>query len=143
VLAIPLAVDARIQIVWPHGGAPVEQAEKANITAVLFRHGTTEAIPPDLDWQPTVRLYTALNTDVGPLQGQGLVGTPRSVTEGGLTYLVWDFNDVDVSAAQDPSKKLYFWVRVDDVTTYPNIWAHAIDARTDFPRVDIPAESCR
>lgn len=139
----PRAVDALIQIVWPHGSAPVDQAEKANITAVLFRYNTTEAFAPDLGWQPTVRLYSSQNTDVGPLEGQGLIGTPRSVTEGGLTYLVWDFNDVDVSAAQDPANTLYFWVRVDELTTYPNIWAHGADARTTFPRADIPAEGCR
>jgi YVTN family beta-propeller protein len=140
---VPPAVDARIQIVWPHDNAPVERAERANITAVLFRHGSREAIPHDLDWQPVVRLYTSLNTDVGPLEGEGTPGTPRSVTEDGITHLVWDFNDVDVSAAQDPQNKLYFWVQVDDVPTYPSVWAHGTDARTVFPRADVPAESCR
>lgn len=141
--AVPREVDVRIRIVWPHGNAPVTEAEKANISAVLFGHGTRAAIPPDLGWTPTVRLYVALNTDVGPLVGQGLVGTPRAVTEGGLTFLVWDFNDVDVSVARNPANKLYFWVQVDDVVTYPNVWAHGADARTLFPRPDVPAESCR
>jgi len=140
---VPTGVDARIQIVWPHGNAPVDQAEKANITAVLFRRGTKEAIPPGLSWRPTVRLYTALNTDVGPVEGEGMVGTPRAVADGGFTYLVWDFSDVDVSAAQDPLNSIYFWVQVDDVPTYPNVWAHGSDARTIFPHADVPAESCR
>jgi len=141
--AVPAAVDAKIQIVWPHDNAPVDQAEKANITAVLFRHGTKEAIPPELGWKPTVRLYAALNTEVGPVEGEGMIGTPRAVTAGGFTYLVWDFNDVDVSAARDPLNKIYFWVGVDDVPTYPNVWAHGADARTIFPRPDVPAESCQ
>ena len=141
--SIPLAVDARIQIVWPHGGAPVEQAEKANITAVLFRHGTMEAIPAELGWKPTVRLYSALNTGVGQLPRQGMMGTPRTMTAGGLTFVAWDFNDVDVRAAQDSANRIFFWVKVDGVATYPNIWAHGTDARTAFPRADIPAESCR
>jgi hypothetical protein len=141
--AIPQEVDGYIRIVWPHNDAPVEQAEMANITAVLFEHGSTKAIPPQLGWTANVRLYSALNTDVGQLQGQGMIGTPREVTEDGLTFLLWDFNDVDVSAAQDPASRLYFWVQADSVVTYPSIWAHGTDARTVFPRPDIPAASCR
>ena len=68
---------------------------------------------------------------------------PRAVADGGFSYLVWDFNDVDVSAAQDPLNSIYFWVQVDDVPTYPNVWAHGSDARTIFPDADVPAESCR
>ena len=47
---------------------------------------------------------------------------------------VWDFNDIDVSAARDPSAKLYFSVRVMGVACRANIWVHGTDARTLMPQ---------
>jgi len=140
---IPTEVDARIEIVWPHGGLPVDQATRANITAFLFVHGTTVAIDPALGWQPTVKLHWALNNGSDGAAGGGMqVGTPRLVTQGGVTYQVWDFNDIDVSAARNPLNKLHFWVEVEGVKTYPNIWTHGADARTIFPQTDTPTRSC-
>jgi hypothetical protein len=143
VLSRPLAVDARIEIVWPHDNLPPDKATLANITAYLFDAGTKQAIPPDLGWLPDVRLHWSLNTDadLGPASSKR--GIPRTVTtESGLRFLAWDFNDVDISAAQNPVNKIYFWVTVDGITAYTNIWAHAIDARTIFPQQDLP-NSCR
>jgi hypothetical protein len=62
---------------------------------------------------------------------------------GGLSYPVWDFNDVDVAAANDPSNKYYFWLQADGVDLQTNIWSHGADARTYFPEKDVPSESCR
>ena len=140
----PLAVDARIQIVWPHGNLPVEEASRANISAYLFEDGTLLAIPPDLAWTPTVRLHWSVNTEAeGPPAGafdqaSGLVGTPRTVSgTGSVKFLAWDFNDVDISAARDPLNRIYFWVSVDGMTAYSNVWAHGADARTIFPQPDV------
>ncbi len=141
--APPEALDARIQIVWPHNNAPVTEAERVNITALLTRRGTWEAIPPDLDWRPVVRLHWSLNAEAEPELEQTIVGTPRAVTANGLTYLVWDFNDVDVREARDPRNRYYFWISVDGVPTTSNVWAHGADARTFFPETDVPARSCR
>jgi hypothetical protein len=72
-----------------------------------------------------------------------VLGVPRVVTgTNGLKFLAWDFNDVDVSAANDPLNRLYFWVTVDGITTYSNIWAHGADARTLFPQPDV-LNSCK
>ncbi len=140
----PSAVDARIQIVWPHDNLPVEAASRANISACLFETDTLLAIPPDLAWTSTVRLHWSVNTETeGGAAGafgqtSGLVGTPRIVTgTGSVKFLAWDFNDVDVSAARDPLNRIYFWVSVDGVPTYSNIWAHGADARTIFPQPDV------
>ncbi len=140
----PAAVDARIQIVWPHGNLPVEEASRANISAYLFEADTLLAIPPDLAWAPTVRLHWSVNTDTegatagAPEQASGLIGTPRTVTGiGSVRFLAWDFNDVDISAARDPLNRIYFWVSVDGVPTDSNVWAHGADARTIFPQPDV------
>jgi len=138
----PEAVDAHIQLVWPHGGAPVSEAERVNITALLTRQGTRLAIPPDLGWYPTVRLHWSVNTEAEPDFDHTVIGTPRPVTSNGLTYLVWDFNDVDVSLARYPTNRYYFWITVDGVPTSSSIWAHGADARTIFPQADLPARSC-
>ena len=119
------AVDAKIEIVWPHNGAPVSQATKANITANLFLPNTLTSVPTS--WNGTVRLYRSLNNGVAQEVGTGV---KRTVSQGGLTYPVWDFNNVDVSAARNAANKLYFYLVVDGVQTYSNVWAHGVDART-------------
>ncbi|MBI4321097.1 MAG: hypothetical protein HY675_21620 [Chloroflexi bacterium] len=131
------AVDGRIQIVWPHGGAPVAQAQQANVSAALFVPGTLLSVPPDTD--ATVRLYRALNNDVGR---QVAMGKKRLVQSGGLVYPVWDFDDINVSAANSPSNKYYFTLSVDGFTTYTNVWAHGVDGRTYFPERDDPEAGC-
>ena len=139
----PAAVDARIQIVWPKDGLPVQTAQAANVTAYLFNAGAMQAIAPDPLWSPAVRLHWSLNNEAEAAPGQGVLGVPRVVNgANGVRFLAWDFNDVDVSAANDSLNRLYFWVSVDGVTTYSNVWAHGIDARTLFPQLDV-LNSCK
>ena len=139
----PAAADARIQIVWPKDGQPVESAQAANITVYLFEAGTMQAIAPDAGWSPAVRLHWSTGNEAEAAPGQGMLGAPRSVSgANGVTFLAWDFNDVDVSAANDSLNRVFFWVTVDGVTTYSNIWAHAIDARTLFPQPEV-LNSCK
>jgi hypothetical protein len=134
---VPHAVDAKIQIVWPHGGATMDQAQRANITAFLFESETKRVIPPALGWQPTVRLHRSLNADAEEPDST-ILGVPRATSaDNGIRVLAWDFNDVDISAAQDPFSRLFLWVSVDGVTTYSNIWAHGMDARAVFPQTDL------
>ncbi len=130
-------VAAKIEIVWPHGGASVSEAQKANITAMLFAPGSLASVPPDAN--PTVRLLRAQNN--GVLE-EVAVGERRLAEAGGVSYPVWDFNDVDVSAARDPQNKLYFMVSVDGMQTLPNVWVHGVDARTYFPQMDVPTNPC-
>ncbi len=139
----PQEVDARIKIVWPHDGLSVEQAELANITASLFKAGTLSAISGGASWNPAVRLHRSLNADAESPSDPPITGQRRAIpTETGAEMWAWDFNDVDVRAAQDRLNKLYFWVSVDGVATFPNIWTHGADTPTVFPQVDV-LESCR
>ena len=61
---------------------------------------------------------------------------------GAITYPVWEFNNVQVARAADPDNKLYLWVMVGGVETYPTIWTHGADARTFFPVKDEPIQGC-
>ncbi len=126
----PGAIDTRIQIVWPHGGAPVTVAEKANVGAYLVRRGTLR--PGPCQWHPTVYLWRAVNNDTARI-----VATGRRQDYG----LLWEFNNVDVAAARDPHNRIYFFLSVAGTPARTNIWAHAADARTYFPRQDVPTGS--
>jgi hypothetical protein len=130
-------LDAKIEIVWPHGGASVERAERANVTAALFAAGTLQAVPPEHG--ATVRLWRSLNQGVGEEVG---VGRKRLVAQGALTYPVWDFDDVDVAAARDPANKYFFRLSVDGADVRSNVWAHGADGRSHFPRPEEPTAAC-
>ncbi len=57
-----------IQILWPHGSAPVNEANLANISVDLFRAGTLVRLAPAAtspQWSPEVWLVRALNNDPG------------------------------------------------------------------------------
>jgi hypothetical protein len=132
------AVDLRIEIVWPHGNAPVAQARQVNVTAMAFLHGTSLSVAPDYP-QPLL-LERALNS--APLQPV-ILGRKRLVTAHGLTYPVWDFNDIDVSAARDPQDRYFFQVQEEfNADIRSNIWTHGTDGRTIFPAPDVPDRSC-
>ena len=93
--------------------------------------------------RPAVRLHWSVGNEAEAAPGQGVLGVLRVVNgANGVTFLAWDFNDVDVSAANDSLSRIFFWVTVDGVTTYSNIWAHAIDARTLFPQPEV-LNSCK
>ena len=129
----PAEVDAKVQIVWPHGGASVDKADKANVVAYLFERGTKKSVPTG--FAPAVRLYRSIDNGV---EEEVAVGQMMLKKEGSLTFPTWVFNDVDVSAARDPNHRVYFRVMVDNTTHYSNVWAHAQDARTYFPNQDVP-----
>jgi hypothetical protein len=145
VMQRPAAVDAKIEVVWPHDNLPVDQATLANITAYLFESETKEAIPPDLQWSPTLRLHQSKNADTETAEAYGSapIGVSRVITsENGLPFLAWDFDNIDVSAAQDSLNKMYFWLSGDDVAAFPNVWAHGAGTPTIFPQTDI-LNSCK
>jgi hypothetical protein len=141
----PPAVDARIQVVWPHDDLPVDKATLANITAYPFASGTKLAIPPEIEWSPTLRLHQSLNADTETAEAyrSAPIGISRVITsENGVRFLGWDFNNVDVSAAQDSLNKIYFWLSGDDISVFPNVWAHGTNTPTIFPQTDI-LNSCK
>jgi photosystem II stability/assembly factor-like uncharacterized protein len=137
------AVDALIQVVWPHDESgqlqAVTAAPLANVSVVLFKHGTRLSVPAG--WQPqSLTLFGAWNHEVGrPLTTTATVATRQS---GAITYPVWEFSNVPVDRAMDPENRLYLWVRPGGVRSYPSIWAHGADARTYYPEVDEPIRGC-
>jgi hypothetical protein len=139
----PLAVDARVEVLWPHDNRPLEQATLANLTAYLFDAATGKALAPDTPWHPKVRLHWSLNNAADEGLASSRTGVPRTVAgPNGMRFLAWDFNDVDVSAAQDPRNRLHFWVTVDDAPTVSNIWTHGAMAPTIHPEQQA-LDSCR
>ncbi len=137
------AVDARIQIVWPHDTEGVQrgvgEATLANVMVTLFKHGTRLSVPRN--WRPAgITLYGAWNAEVArPLATTAIATTRQS---GAITYPVWEFNDVPVDRAIDPANRLYLWVEVAGVQSYPTVWAHGVDSRTYFPTKDEPIQGC-
>lgn len=146
----PQAVDALIQVVWPHDEAgrvrEVTEAPLANIGVDLFHHPVLLAggDPPAIGFgfDRPVWLLRALNNDYLEPVKAGEKVRMTSPLAGSASWPRWVFNDVDVSAARDPANKYYFAVRVDGVPTHTTIWAHGADPRTYFPEKDIPASSC-
>ncbi len=139
----PAEVDAKIFILWPHGGAPVSEAKRANLTAILLETGTQRAFPAKVPWLPTVRLHWSINHGVDLTGGKGMIGVPREVSRGGMRYVVWDFNNVDVRAARNPNNRMYFWLSVDGIRTNTSVWVHSADGRPILQTADLPARSCR
>ncbi len=135
----PRELDARIQILWPHGGAPVSEADLANISVDLFRAGTLVRLAPAAtspQWSPEVWLVRARNNDPGERIARGVL----RLEHGAIAH--WDFNDIDVSAARDPENKLHFWVQVDGIITRSSFWTHGLDARTYLPHPDVLLGDC-
>jgi hypothetical protein len=128
---VPL--QARIEIVWPHEGAALRDAELANITVFLVNGSGNQ--PVACADEPVVRLWRALNAE--PARPVG-IGQKRMFKSGGHVFPVWDFNDVDVSAARNAGNRLAFFATVDGQATRHNVWVHAADARTVFPQADVP-----
>jgi len=105
----------------------------------FFEPGTNRSVGPE--WEPRgITLFGAWNQSIGRPLTTG--AEKRLEGRGSVVFPVWDFNDLDVRAAQDPANRLYLWVELDGVTTYPTIWAHGVDARTHFPVEDEPITGC-
>ncbi len=121
-------LDAKIEIVWPHGGAPVDKAEKANIGVFLFTPGTL--IPVPMDFDRPVRLWRGIGSS--PAQPVA-VGRKAVRTVEGRTFPAWEFDNVDVIWARDRWMAVVFYVTVDGVGTNSNVWVHGADARTYWP----------
>ena len=137
------SVDTHIQIVWPHDAAgqpqPTESATLANVAVAVFDHGTRLSVPAS--WRPKgITLYGAWDNEIArPLAREATVQMKKS---GAITYPTWEFANIPVERAGDPGSKLYLWVMVEGVETYPAIWSHGADARTIFPATDQPIQGC-
>lgn len=140
----PQQLDARIQILWPHGSAPVSQASLANLSVDLFRRGTLIRLGSRegaTAWDPAVWLLAACNNAPGQRIARGVRRNDAAATAAAAATH-WDFNDVDVSAARDPETKLHFWVEVEGRQTCSNTWTHGLDARTYLPNPEALVGDC-
>lgn len=113
VTPLPTAVDAPIQVVWPR------DAVSANVTGVLLSPNSSQAVP--CRWSPMVRLLASI--DGGPAVSLG-IGAKRVVNQDGLSYPVWDFNAVDISAAAQ-GKSIDLWLDVNGITTNATRWTYS------------------
>ncbi len=128
----PPAVDARVEAVWPHGGAPVTEARLANLALRLF--APNSLLQPPCGWQPEVTVWQAVDNDpavpIGEAQQRAIDGQP---------FPAWELNDVDVRLANDPQHTLHYMVRVTGSETATSVWAHGADPRTFYPYPDVPS----
>ena len=130
----PAEVDARIEILWPHGYAAVDEAQQANMGLRVYNSRTQE--PPPCAWTPNVEVWMA--RDAEPLRRLGLA-EQRSVE--GRPFPFWEYNDLDISWANEPEHKLIFLARVAPslAQSHGSAWIHAADARTYLPTPPTPA----
>ncbi|TAK32852.1 MAG: hypothetical protein EPO21_14400 [Chloroflexota bacterium] len=149
------AVDARIEVVFPHDEqgnvVPVSQAPLVNVAVFLFDADTRN--PVGCDFSNAVTLRWALNLvsidgtasqvptlhEVPGIPGTSVVGTRIIRTIDSTVFPVWIFNDVPVPFVQRPdlydpaASKQFFVVHVDGVDFRTNVWSHGEDPRTFFP----------
>ena len=143
-LVKPLPTDrvaSRIEMVWPHDSAPVNEANRANVTAQLLMPDSLEAVPCRYAPETPVQLFAWKDSGREKIfLGEGV---PRQAVENGVSYLVWDFNGVDLSYAKQEGKSLELFVVVEGVTTDPRPWIYGGEKNQDWtlPRVT-PARSC-
>jgi hypothetical protein len=130
VTALPTVVEARLQVLWSR------DALTANLTGVLLTPGTNQTVP--CRWNPRVHLYASM--DGRPAIDLG-TGDKRLVTEDGLTYPVWDFNAVDISAAAQ-GKSIDFWLDVSGVATGATRWNYSANQPSPAFWQQRPTTSC-
>lgn len=133
---LPPMVDAPIQVVWPKDGAAVNSASSVNISAVLLLPDTRQAVP--CRWTPTMTLLASVDGTVPIALGYG---TRRLVTDNGVTYPVWDFENVDVSPAKS-GKTIEFWVQVDGVRVKAGSWVYGANLPQPPTWGQRPTTSC-
>lgn len=159
------AVDAKIEIVWPHDRQgrqmSADAATLVNVEVYLFQRGTLN--PVGCDFANTVRLRWALNAggmyELPPYTGFGeelptdeavpgyglpaeAVGQKLTRTVAGMTFPYWSFNDVPVfngiGEAKPGTKATYFVVEVDGADYRTTVWGHAANPRTFLPTPLVP-----
>jgi hypothetical protein len=163
VIPLPDIVESPIEVLW------AKDDRNANITAVLLQPGSLQAAqaaqavqaaqaaqaaesgepvqivqpvqpvqPVPCRWDPTVRLYASVDGGPTTLVGNG---TRRMLTQDGLTYPVWDFNNVDIAAARQ-GKTIEFWLDVAGVGTHAARWVHTAEGEPPPQWQHKPTRSC-
>ena len=129
VAPLPTAVDATVEVLWP------KDAASANVTGELLQPNGRQAVP--CRWTPNVRLFASVDGGPAILVGSG---AKRMVTQDGLQYALWDFNNVDISPASQ-GKSIDFWLDVSGVATHATRWTYAMAPPVTPTPVPTPAAS--
>ena len=153
----PTAVDAKIEIVWPHDEqgrpAPVDTAKFVNVEVYLFQRGTLDPVPCGFSNSVVLRWTHAYPGPMGsPLAIEAnppahdyidypssMVGIRSSQHRDGKMFPVWVFNDVPIFTIDGQVWSQYFFVEVQGTDYRTNVWAHTRDARTYAPDPSVPA----
>jgi len=184
----PLPTDrlaSRIEVVWPIGSAPIEEASRANVTAQLLMPGepntsvacryepehvelwawrhyeekpVAPVVVPSPSASPSATATPAATASPTPVvRGEHkrekdpvklADGTKRFATENGITYPVWDFNNVDVSYARRAEKdrwlEMFVVVADEKIKMDPAPWIYGGPDNKNWqePR-PYPSEGCR
>ncbi len=133
----PIPTDrvlSRIETIWPHGGAPVKEAQKANVTAQLLMPGRPgESVP--CRYKPTsVQLWANIEGDKKQFVAEG---RRRMAVENGIRYPAWDFENVDVSSLrgeENEKKFIEFYVVVDGLQTEAQVWTYGGPTPNDWTK---------
>lgn len=140
----PKQIDPRIQVVWPHDehGKPIpaETAHQVNIAVDIFAHNTLNSVRPGAALGKVALLVATGNAPLQfyPNNDQPMPSVQTTYPVNGQTYPRWVFNNVPV----DPSTTYHFAVMVlGNVESFPNLWTHGGDGRTNLPTPPPPA-SC-
>ncbi|NOZ51184.1 MAG: hypothetical protein GXP37_14250 [Chloroflexi bacterium] len=139
----PTQIDALIRVVWPHDAegryAAVSQASLVNVSALLVARDTLLALAPD-HLPERVWLVGAFDNQVGRRLA---VGQARELPGAGFAYTTYEFNNIDVRLARDPSHHWAFWLEVPGWDVASNVWVHGMDGRTRSPQLLNPVTSCQ
>ena len=128
---------------WRHF---LEQPRAAPSPAPGVPLPTVGVVPPGSPGAPATTEPTAPVDKQEPEKVLLGTGTKRYVTENGLTYPVWDFNDVDVSYARTANKDrwLEMFVAVDGLKMDPVPWFYGGERNQDWTAEHVrPATSCQ
>ncbi|TAK32853.1 MAG: hypothetical protein EPO21_14405 [Chloroflexota bacterium] len=118
----------------------MDQAPLVNVAVDVVAHplGAPATVLPTL-------LHLLRSQNDGMLDDTGVIPAEIEVgpTPAGIRWPRFEYNNIDVSAAQDPANKYFFAVASPGLSEPPHttIWSHEAEARTIFPIQDIPARS--
>lgn len=112
-------------------------AQLVNIRAAVFLGGTERAVAAEYDGDLTLLVGQNLEPMRAVATGEGRLET----TANEVVFPVWDFNNIDVSAALDPANTYFFQVRTDR-GELSNVWAYGGDGETAPEQVEPPLGSC-
>ena len=156
VTPLPRRARTRVALVWPHGSAPVDQAEQVNVTAYVL--GDDGATPVPCRWEPLVLLWASIDEGFRQVVGLGhrelttveVPRSPASAPADGATppetvkvqLPIWQFENVQVGPARGGSS-ITFSVTVDGVETVQDPWIYGGPKPSPFKLLPPPAASCR